>query len=97
MAIGEVAVMTDAMEAVRENVQQKPPDELARVERHHFALVVMSIILPQEAHSTVGHVNETAVGDGNSMSIAAEILEDLRGTAKRTLGIDNPGRLAQRL
>jgi hypothetical protein len=37
MAIGEVAVMTDAMEAVRENVQQKPPDYQATSGTHPWA------------------------------------------------------------
>ena len=34
MAVGEEAVVADAMEAVRQRVQQEAPDELVGVERH---------------------------------------------------------------
>ena len=33
---GEKAVMANAMEALGQHVEQKTPDELARIERHHL-------------------------------------------------------------
>ena len=49
MAIGEEAVVADAMEAVRQDVQQEAADELVGVERHHLGLAVVAVILPAEA------------------------------------------------
>ena len=33
---------------------------------------------------------DAAVGDGDAMGVAAEIGEDLRGSAERLLGVDDP-------
>src|ERR1700722_9112112 len=42
VAVSEQTVMANAMEAVRKGVHQKTPDELAGLERHHFAIAVMA-------------------------------------------------------
>ena len=49
MAVGEEAVVADAMEAVGQGVQQEAADELVGVERHDLGLAVMAIVLPAEA------------------------------------------------
>ena len=54
MAVGEEAVMADAMEAVRQGVQQKAADELVRVEGQDLRLAVVAIILPAEGDLCVG-------------------------------------------
>ncbi len=41
MTVGEQAVMTNTMEAVRQGVHQKAPDELTGLERHRLALAVL--------------------------------------------------------
>jgi hypothetical protein len=47
--VGEIAVVADAMEAVRHNVKQKAADELVDAKGHHLLLVVVAIILPAES------------------------------------------------
>ena len=57
MAVGEIALVADAMKAGGENVEQEAPDELFGVERHHLALVVVTIVLPEEADPAVGQLD----------------------------------------
>ncbi len=46
--------MADAMEAVRQGVQQEAPDELVGFKRHHLGLAVLAIVLPGKADLAVG-------------------------------------------
>ena len=88
--------MTDAAEALRQHVEQEATNELVRVERHHLALVVGAIILPAKADTTVLAGEEPAVGDGDAMGVAAEIVEHLLRSAEWAFGIDDPFDIAQR-
>ena len=45
-AIGEEAIMADAMEAVRQGVQEKATNELIGIERHHLGFAILPIVLP---------------------------------------------------
>jgi hypothetical protein len=76
-AIGEEAVLADAMEAVRQAVQRKAADELIGAKRHCPGLAVVSIVLPGEADLAVGERDQSAVGDGDAMGAAAEISQHL--------------------
>src|SRR5690349_3157459 len=95
-AVGEIAVVADAMEAVGQDVEQEAADQLIGAKGHHLLLVVVAIILPAEADPALGKTDQTAVGDGDAMSIAAEIIEHLLGSAERALGVDNPANGTQR-
>jgi hypothetical protein len=50
----------------------------------------MGVVSPSEGNPTVGHGQESRVRDGNAVSIAREIGEDLRGPGKGSLGINHP-------
>src|SRR5438105_14555893 len=95
-AVGEIAVVADAMEAVRQNVEQEAADELVGAKGHHLLLIVVAIILPAEADPALGKTDQAAVGDGDTMGIPAEIIENLLGSAERSLGVDDPANGAQR-
>ena len=95
MAVGEEAEVADAMEAVRQDVQQEAADELVGVERHHLGLAVVAIVLPAEADLAVVEADQPAVGDGDAMGVAAEIGQHLLGPAEGRLGIDDPVDAAQ--
>lgn len=96
VAVGEQAVVPDAVKAVRQGVHQKAPDELARLERHRFTFAVLAIILPAEGHTTIGQRDQAAVGDGDAMSVAGEVGEHLLGAGEWTLGKNHPFAPAQR-
>ena len=96
VAVGEQAIVANAVEAVRQGVHQKAADELAGLERHRFALAVLAIVLPAKADVAVGQRDQPAVGDGDAMGVAGEIGEHLLGAGERTLGKDDPFALTQR-
>ena len=60
MAVGQEAVVADAMEAVRQHVEQEAANELAGVEGHRLAPVVVAVVLPQEADPALAEVEQAA-------------------------------------
>ena len=98
MAIGEQAVVTDAMEAGWEDVEQEAAHELADVEAHDLAALtaVLAIVLPAETDMGRVEIEQTAVGDRDAMRIARQIGQDLLRTGEGLFGIDDPFGLAQR-
>ena len=50
----------------------------------------MSIILPAECNLLAIEGEEAMVGDGDAMSVTAEIAEDVMGAAERRFGIHDP-------
>jgi hypothetical protein len=96
VAVGEQAVVTDAMEAVWQDVHQKAPNELTGLECHHFALAVLAIILPAKAELPVGQRNQPAIGDCNAMSVTRKMGEYLLGASEWMLGKYDPFAPAQR-
>ena|GEM_PF-2525437 len=89
--------MANASEATRQDVEEKAADELAGLKRHHFGLVTGAVVLPAEDDAPFVTVEEPAIGNGDAVGISAEIVEDLLWAAKRPLGVDDPGRMAERL
>src|SRR5215831_18983647 len=73
VAIGEETVMPDAVETVRQGMQQETANELVGRKRHHLRLAVMPMILPAEGDRRVGDTEESGVSDGDAVGIAAEI------------------------
>ena len=94
LAVGQVAVVTDAVEAVGQD-EAGSGDELVGIS-HHLALVVVAVVLPQEADASFVQADQATVGDRDAMGIAAEIVQDLFGPAERALGEDHPGRRPER-
>src|ERR1700693_1260734 len=90
MAVGQEAVVPNAMEAIRQRVQQEAADELIGIEGHDLGFAVMTIVLPAEADTAINQADETRVGDRHTMRVAAEICEHLIGPAKGRLGVDYP-------
>ena len=90
MAIGEESEVTNAMEAVGQGVEQEAPDELVGLQTHGLYGAVVAIVLPGEPDMFVVAGLDAAVGDGDAMGVAAEIGENLRGSAEGLLGVDDP-------
>ena len=98
MAVGEQAVVADAVEALGQHVQEEPADELVGGERHRLPAFgsVDAIVLPAEGDAVVVGRDETAIGDGDAVGVAREIAQHLLGSGERVLGVDHPFDLAQR-
>ena len=82
--------MADADESLRQDVKQKSSDELAGGDGHRSHLVAVGVISPTEGNAFAVEGDESVVGDGDTMSITAEIANDLLGAAEGGLGINNP-------
>jgi len=76
-AIGEETIVADAVETVGQAVQQEAADELAHVERHQLGRVAMPIVALAEGHGRRIGADQTAVGDGDAVGVAAEIGKDM--------------------
>ena len=90
MAIGEEAVVTNAMKAVRQGVEQEAADELVGAPGHDLRLAVVAMVLPAERDFILGHGHQARIGDGDAMGVATEIGQHLFGPAERRLRIDHP-------
>src|ERR1051326_2982816 len=71
-------------------MQQESPDELVSEQGHGFRLACVTIILPLKADLTVFDIEHTVIGDCDTMSVTAYVVEHLLGSGERTLGIYDP-------
>ena len=96
--IREQTIMTNAMEPIGKHVEQEAAHELANGELHDFVLVVaiLTVVLPAEADMALVEIEQTGVGDRDTVGVAGEIGEDLLGTGEGLLDIDDPFAVAQR-
>ena len=70
--VGKQPVVADAVEAVRQAVQEEAPHELVGRKRHGLlpGTALDPIVLPAEGHILAFHGNEPRVGNGYPMGIA---------------------------
>ena len=78
------AEVTDLDEASGKDMEEEAADEFLDGERDDLG------VLAAEGDVGFRQGAEALIGDGDAMGIAAEIAEDLAGTGKRPLGIDDP-------
>ena len=90
VAIGEEADMTDAVEAIRHGVQQEPADEFVGAQRHDLGLATVAIVLPGEVDITVLESDQTRVGDGDAMGVAAQIGQHCLRASEGRFGVNDP-------
>ena len=90
-AVGEKAEMADADESGGKRVEEEEaPNKFFGGQGHDLALVAVSAILPRKGDDSVFDVEDAVVGNGDAMGIAAQVIEDLLGSAERRLGVDDP-------
>jgi hypothetical protein len=85
VAIGEIAVITDAVEPVRQDMQEKAVDELLGSKGHHLAPGGMAAVDPAEAHAAGFEREQPAVGDRHAVGVAGEVSQHLPGAGERAL------------
>ena len=91
-AAGEQAVVADAVEAVRQDVDQEAADELVGGECHDLLAIatIGTIVLPSEGDAGAVAGDQPAVGDGDAVGVARQIGQHGLWPAERALGIDDP-------
>src|SRR5215467_2838531 len=90
IAVGQQTEVADLDEAGRQHVQQETTDELNRIEAHDLDAVFVSGIPPAEPHLSIPQAEQSAIGDGNPVGVACQVLQHVVGTTERWLGIDHP-------
>ena len=78
------AIVTDFVEAGRQDVQEKAADELKGRDRHDM------VALGDEGNGIAVHGDEPVIGDGDPVRVSAKIPEDLVRAAERSFCIDVP-------
>jgi len=92
---GEQAVMPDAVEAARQDVDQEAADELVGRQRHDLLTfsAIAAIILVPECHASLVEADEPPVRDGNAVRVAREIGQHRLRPREGRFGIDYPALL----
>ena len=74
--------MADADETLGKQVEQKTPQKLIACESHHFLQIVVGGVTPAKGNLAVRQCDQAMVGDRDAVGIAAEILQDILGSAE---------------
>lgn len=92
VSVGEQPVVTNAMEPIRQYVEQKAAHKFAGFKAHDLGLVPagISVILPAKANVGIVDIKEAAVTDGDAVRVSREIGQDLLGSRERPLCVDHP-------
>ena len=73
MTVAEEAVIPDAVEPIRQHMDQETADELFSSQGHRLLAIAIPVILPPEADLAVVYGHQTVVGDRNTMGIPPDI------------------------
>src|SRR5215472_12868994 len=77
-------------------MQQEAAQKLVRGDRHLAFLVAVRVVLPSKGDRLAIKRNQPVIGDGHSMRVPGQILQQVMGAAERGFGIDNPFLLTNR-
>lgn len=94
-SVGEPAKVANAWEALRQYVLGKAAQKLLTGKSQGTSLVAMSVVLPAEGHPGRADREKAMVGDRDPMGIASEVMQDVLGSTKGRLGVDDPVLLKQ--
>ena len=79
MPVGQEPKVTDANEPLRQHMQKEAAQELGRQQRHLLLFAAMRIVLPTERDALAIEGEQSMIGDGDAMCVAAEIPQYLEG------------------
>src|SRR5881409_1542756 len=89
-SICQKAEVTDTHETSGQDVEEEPAQELRRGQCHQALLVAVGVVLPAEGDALPVKDQESMVGDGDAMSVAAQVTENLPCASEGRLGIHHP-------
>ena len=93
--IRQEAEVPDLHEPGREHVEQEATYELDGIQGHPLLLIAVRRVPPAKGHLTVAHLQQAPIGNGDTMRVASEVLDQVFRTAKWGLGVDHPVQAAQ--
>lgn len=88
-SVGEEAVVADADEAFREDVEQEATRELRKRKREGSSSVA-AVVLEAEGDAVVVDVKKPVVRDRDAVRVAGEIGQDMLGPLEGSLRVDDP-------
>jgi hypothetical protein len=94
--VRQEAYLAQALEAMRQDMQEKAPDKLMGLQAHGLHLIALAPIAICAADAAMTDISEAMIGNRNAVGIAAQIVEDQGWPHARLLGIHHP-RLTIRL
>ena len=83
-------VVTDADESSGEDVQQEASNEFLGRQAKDLLSIVVGVVTVMELDFSMSECDQTMVGDGRTVGVAAEIAEDVIGSTERRFGVDQP-------
>jgi len=88
--MGQKAEVPDAHETWGEEVEQKAAQELLDRQGHEALLVPVGGVSPAEGNLATFQRDETMVGDGDTMRVAAQVTENVLRAAEGRFAVDHP-------
>jgi len=88
-AVAQVAKMANSHEAFGQNVHQESPYELVAIQPLGLQSGMIQIVLIAEGDPVILHRQQTPITDGNSVSVASQIIHHALGLVQAA-GVDNP-------
>ena len=88
-SVGQKAVVTDPDKALGEDVEEEAANELPK-RKGQGSDPTAAVILETEGDRCVVDMKQPVVGDRDAVGVAGEILQDVLGSLKGRLGIDDP-------
>jgi len=71
-------------------MQEEAAEELFQRQSHQALLVLVRRVAPTKSDLSIFECDQSVIGNGHAMRVAAQITERVFGSAERTLGIDHP-------
>lgn len=87
--------MSKAHEGLRQDVKEKPSNELVCLQGQHLDAIVATSVPVGKGHTILGDVEDSVVRDGDTVCVSSEVIENRFGSAERWLAIDDPGLLGE--
>lgn len=88
-AIGQQPVMADTHQPFWQEMHQEPPDKLSTLKFHDLRLVI-PIVGVAEVHLIIFYSDDALITDGDSMTVARQVTNDVFCVAHAGLAIDIP-------
>jgi hypothetical protein len=82
--------VSDSHEPLGQDMQKEAANEFDTLQGHDFPPVAVAIVAPVERDGLLVHLHQAMVGEGDSVSVAGQIIEDLFRTGEGRLAIDHP-------
>ena len=94
-AVGQKAEVTDAHEALGQDVKQKAADEFVGIEGHRLFSIPIFAISVTQGDLAVLDFDDTVIGESDAVGVAAEVVENFLRRTERLFRVDDPALFPQ--